>query len=100
MDPRNAAAAPASLHAGAFDAALWLLAAAEAGSLDEFQRDRAELLRAQVAFASSVGGDAPASTRRGGGRERPARRGRRARTGRPQVLVLGLPPLEDAAATG
>jgi DNA-binding CsgD family transcriptional regulator len=47
------------LHAGAFDAALGLLAAPAAGSLDELQRARAELLRGQVAFASSVGSDAP-----------------------------------------
>ena len=42
---RALAAAQASLHAGAFDAALELLAAAEAGPLDELQRARVELLR-------------------------------------------------------
>jgi DNA-binding CsgD family transcriptional regulator len=56
---RALAAAQANLHAGAFDVALGLLAAAEAATLDELQRARAELLRGQVAFASSVGSDAP-----------------------------------------
>jgi DNA-binding CsgD family transcriptional regulator len=56
---RALAAAQANLHAGAFDATLGLLAAAETGALDELQRARAELLRGQVAFASSVGNDAP-----------------------------------------
>jgi len=56
---RALAAAQASLHAGAFDAALRLLATAEAGSLDEFQNARAELLRGQIAFASGGGSDAP-----------------------------------------
>jgi DNA-binding CsgD family transcriptional regulator len=56
---RALAAAQASLQAGAFDAALGLLAAAEAGALDELQRARAELLRGQIAFASGVGNDAP-----------------------------------------
>ena len=37
--------------AGAFDAALGLLATAEAGPLDELQRARVDLLRAEVAFA-------------------------------------------------
>jgi DNA-binding CsgD family transcriptional regulator/tetratricopeptide (TPR) repeat protein len=49
----------ASLHAGAFDPALGLLAVAETGSLDELQRARTELLRGQIAFASSVGSAAP-----------------------------------------
>ena len=56
---RALAAAQANLHAGAFDAALGLMPAAEAAALDEFQRARAELLRGQIAFASSVGSDAP-----------------------------------------
>jgi DNA-binding CsgD family transcriptional regulator len=56
---RALAAALVSLHAGAFDAALQLVAAAEAGSVDELRAARAELLRGQIAFASSVGGDAP-----------------------------------------
>jgi DNA-binding CsgD family transcriptional regulator len=49
---RALAAAQASLKAGAFDAALELVAAAEAGPLDELQRARVDLLRGRVAFAS------------------------------------------------
>jgi DNA-binding CsgD family transcriptional regulator len=49
---RALAAAQASFLAGAFDAALGLLATAEDGPLHEFQRARAELVRGQVAFAS------------------------------------------------
>jgi DNA-binding CsgD family transcriptional regulator len=57
---RALAAAHTNLHAGAFDAALGLLATAESESLDEFQRARANLIRAHVAFASGFGSDAPA----------------------------------------
>ena len=57
---RALTAAQANLHAGAFDAALGLLATAEAGPLDEFQRARVNLVRAHVAFASGFGSDAPA----------------------------------------
>jgi DNA-binding CsgD family transcriptional regulator len=56
---RALAAAQASLGAGAFDVARGLLAAAEAGPLDELGRARADLLRAEVAFAQNRGGDAP-----------------------------------------
>src|SRR5919204_1910011 len=49
---RALAAAQASLVAGAFDAALELLAAAETGALDELQRARVDLVRAQLAFVS------------------------------------------------
>jgi DNA-binding CsgD family transcriptional regulator len=64
-DPKRRAdralgAARASLQAGALDPALSLMTTAEAGPLDEFQRARANLLRAQIAFASSRGSDAPA----------------------------------------
>ena len=52
---RCLAAAQAHLQAGAFDEALRLLASAEAGSLDELGRARVELLRGQIAFASSPG---------------------------------------------
>jgi DNA-binding CsgD family transcriptional regulator len=52
-------AAQAKLQAGAFDPALVLLARAEAGSLDDLQRARIDLLRAQIAFASSRGNEAP-----------------------------------------
>ncbi|HEX9542680.1 MAG TPA: BREX system ATP-binding domain-containing protein, partial [Streptosporangiaceae bacterium] len=56
---RALAAARAMAQAGAFDAALRLLATAEAGPLDEFQRARADLLSGQIAFASSRGSDVP-----------------------------------------
>jgi DNA-binding CsgD family transcriptional regulator len=56
---RALAAAQASLQAGAFDAALGLLATAEAGALDEFQRAQVDLVRAHVAFALGIGSDAP-----------------------------------------
>ncbi|HEV3294336.1 MAG TPA: AAA family ATPase, partial [Streptosporangiaceae bacterium] len=56
---RALAAAQAKLRAGAPDAALGLLAVAQAGPLDELQRARGNLLRAQIAFASSHGRDAP-----------------------------------------
>jgi DNA-binding CsgD family transcriptional regulator len=56
---RALAAAQASLQAGSFDAALGLLATAEDGALDDFQRARVDLLRGQVTFASGFGSDAP-----------------------------------------
>ena len=56
---RALAAAQAKHRAGAFDEALRLLGTAEAGSLDELQRARVDLLRAQVTFAISRGSDAP-----------------------------------------
>ncbi|HEV2258750.1 MAG TPA: LuxR family transcriptional regulator [Streptosporangiaceae bacterium] len=56
---RTLAAAQASFRAGAFEAALGLLATAEAGLLDEFQRARVDLVRGQLAFASGVASDAP-----------------------------------------
>jgi DNA-binding CsgD family transcriptional regulator len=56
---RALAAAQAGYRAGALDAALRLLAVAEAGPLDELQRARADLLRGQIAFSSSRGSDAP-----------------------------------------
>ena len=55
---RALAAAQASVLAGGFDDALWLLATAEAGALDELQRARIDLLRAQLAFAASRGTEA------------------------------------------
>ena len=55
---RALAAAHASVQSGAFTAARGLLATAEAGPLDEFQRARIDLLRAQLAFVSSRGTDA------------------------------------------
>ena len=56
---RTLAAAQSKHQAGAPDTALDLLAMAEAGPLDELQRARAELLRAQVTFAVNRGRDAP-----------------------------------------
>jgi DNA-binding CsgD family transcriptional regulator len=56
---RALAAAEASLQAGVFDAALGLLATAEAGALDDFQQARADLVRGHVAFASGLGSAAP-----------------------------------------
>jgi DNA-binding CsgD family transcriptional regulator len=56
---RALAAATAAHEAGALDAALGLLAIAEAGPLDELERARLGLLRAQIAFALSHGSDAP-----------------------------------------
>jgi DNA-binding CsgD family transcriptional regulator len=57
---RALAAAQASLLAGALDAAAGLLVTAAAGPLDELQQACADLLRGQIAFASSMGSDAPA----------------------------------------
>jgi DNA-binding CsgD family transcriptional regulator len=56
---RALAAAQAKQQAGAPEAALELLAIAEEGPLDELQRARVDLLRAQIAFAVNRGGDAP-----------------------------------------
>jgi DNA-binding CsgD family transcriptional regulator len=56
---RALAAAQAKYQVGAFDAALGLLATGEAGPPDQFRRARADLLRGQIAFASSRGSDAP-----------------------------------------
>jgi DNA-binding CsgD family transcriptional regulator len=56
---RALAAAQASFQAGAFDAALGLVATAEAGPFDDFQLAQVDLLRAHVAFASGLGSDAP-----------------------------------------
>jgi DNA-binding CsgD family transcriptional regulator len=55
---RALAAAQASVQSGAFTTARALLATAEAAPLDEFQRARIDLLRAQLAFVSSRGTDA------------------------------------------
>jgi ATP/maltotriose-dependent transcriptional regulator MalT len=56
---RALAAAQSKQRAGAPDAAGRLLALAEAGPLDELDQARAQLLRAQVTFAVTRGGDAP-----------------------------------------
>src|SRR5688572_206139 len=57
---RALAAAEASLGAGTFDVALGLLATAEVGALDELQRARLDLLRAEAAYSESRGSEAPA----------------------------------------
>jgi hypothetical protein len=56
---RVLAAAQASLQAGMFGKALEVLATAETGPLDEFASARVDLLRGLIAFASSLGNDAP-----------------------------------------
>jgi DNA-binding CsgD family transcriptional regulator len=56
---RTMAAAQANLRAGGFERAMELLAAAEAGPLNELQGARADLLRGQVAFEQGLGNDAP-----------------------------------------
>ncbi|HEX3343191.1 MAG TPA: LuxR C-terminal-related transcriptional regulator, partial [Polyangiaceae bacterium] len=56
---RALAAAHAKYMAGAPDAALRLVALAQAGPLDDLQRARAELVRAQIAFVVNCGRDAP-----------------------------------------
>src|SRR6476646_4602717 len=55
---RALAAAQAKYQAGAFDAALRLVAIAESGPLNELQRAHVELLRGQIAFALGRGSDA------------------------------------------
>ena len=58
---RRALAAAESKHqAGAPDAALRLIAIAESGPLNDLQRAHVELLRGQIAFAASRGGDTAA----------------------------------------
>jgi len=56
---RALAAAQASLHAGAFDTALGLLATAESTALDELQHARIDHIRAQITFVSGSPRDAP-----------------------------------------
>jgi DNA-binding CsgD family transcriptional regulator len=57
---RGLAAAQVKVQAGALDEALDLLAAVQTGTLDELGRARADLLRAQVAYAQNRGSEAPA----------------------------------------
>jgi hypothetical protein len=64
LDPARRAqrvltAAQAKHRAGAPDAALGLLAAAQAGSLDEVGRARVDQLRAQIAYSQDRGSEAP-----------------------------------------
>jgi DNA-binding CsgD family transcriptional regulator/tetratricopeptide (TPR) repeat protein len=56
---RALAAAQTKYEAGALDDALTLLATAEPGALGDLERARVDLLRAQIAFASRRGSDAP-----------------------------------------
>jgi DNA-binding CsgD family transcriptional regulator/tetratricopeptide (TPR) repeat protein len=56
---RALAAAQAKIQASSFDAALDLLAMAEVGPLGELDQARVDLLRAQLAFVTSRGRDAP-----------------------------------------
>jgi DNA-binding CsgD family transcriptional regulator/tetratricopeptide (TPR) repeat protein len=55
---RALAAAQASIQVGAFEEALSLLYIADSGEIGEFERALIDLMRAQVAFASSRGTDA------------------------------------------
>jgi hypothetical protein len=57
---RALAAADFGLRAGAFDAARGMMAAAEIGPLDELQRARLDLLRAEASYSESRGSTAPA----------------------------------------
>ncbi len=56
---RALAAAQAKHQAGAFDAALGLVAIAESGPLNELERAEVALLRGQIEFAVNRGRDAP-----------------------------------------
>ena len=76
---RALAAAQASLQAGAFDVARGLLATAEVGPLDELQRARLDLLRAEAAYSESRGSEAPALLLRAAKTLEPARSAARAR---------------------
>jgi DNA-binding CsgD family transcriptional regulator len=57
---RALAAADFGVRAGAFDAARGMMAAAEVGPLDELQRARLDLVRAEAAYSESRGNAAPA----------------------------------------
>ncbi|APD84531.1 LuxR family transcriptional regulator [Mycobacterium intracellulare subsp. chimaera] len=56
---RGLDAAAAKVEAGAFDAALDLIGQAEAGALDDGGHARLDLVRAQLAFVTNRGSDAP-----------------------------------------
>jgi DNA-binding CsgD family transcriptional regulator len=56
---RALAAAQAKYDAGSPEAALALIAMAQSGPFDELRRARVDLLRAQIAFATRRGDDAP-----------------------------------------
>jgi DNA-binding CsgD family transcriptional regulator len=86
---RALAAAEMKLRAGAFDAALGLLAALEAEAIDDGLRARVDLLRAEVAFASNRGSDAPALLLRAAKRVGPLD-GRLARAGYLEAMSAAL----------
>jgi DNA-binding CsgD family transcriptional regulator len=56
---RALAAAQANVHAGRLDAANRLLAEAEAATLDDSQRIGLKMVRAEIEFFTTFGGDAP-----------------------------------------
>jgi DNA-binding CsgD family transcriptional regulator len=56
---RTLVAAQTKFRAGALDDALGLLSSTQIGALDELDRARVDLLRAQIGFASTHGRDAP-----------------------------------------
>jgi DNA-binding CsgD family transcriptional regulator len=57
---RALAAADLGVRAGGFDAAREMMAAAEVGPLDELQRARLDLVRAEASYSESRGSGAPA----------------------------------------
>ena len=57
---RALAAADLGVRAGSFDAARGMMAVADVGSLDELQRARLDMLRAEAAYSESRGSAAPA----------------------------------------
>jgi DNA-binding CsgD family transcriptional regulator len=57
---RALAAADLGVRAGGFDAAREMMVAAEVGPLDELQRARLDLVRAEAAYSENRGSDAPA----------------------------------------
>jgi hypothetical protein len=76
LDPAGRAgraleAARATIQAGAFDVAWELLAMAESGQLSDFRQASVDMMRAQLAFITSRGGDAPALLLRAAERLRP-----------------------------
>src|SRR6266542_4277701 len=68
---RALVAAQTKFRAGALDDAIGLLSSTEAGSLDELDLARVDLLRAQIAFVSTHGRDAPELLLRAAGRLAP-----------------------------
>jgi DNA-binding CsgD family transcriptional regulator len=68
---RALVAAQTKFRAGALDDALGLLSKTEVGALDELDRARVELLRAQIAFVSTHGSDAPTMLLEAAGRLAP-----------------------------